>query len=68
MVDYSTMRPLVQFLGVPKLGKHHWSDGAGWMLAECMFRQIEAKTLETVRSSRFISLSCDEVTSIDNGS
>jgi hypothetical protein len=68
MMDYSAIRPMLQFLGVPKLAKRHWSDGVGWMLAECMFRQVEAKTLETVRSSRFISLSCDEVTSIDNGS
>jgi hypothetical protein len=68
MMDYSAIRPMLQFLGVPKLAKRHWNDGAGWMLAECIFRQVEAKTLETVRSSRFISLSCDEVTSIDNGS
>jgi hypothetical protein len=68
MVDYSGIRPMLQFLGVPKLTKRHWSDGAGWMLADCMFRQVEAKALETVRASRFISLSCDEVTSIDNGS
>jgi hypothetical protein len=38
------------------------------MLAEYMFRQVEAKAVETVKSSRFISLSSDEVTSIDNGS
>jgi hypothetical protein len=38
------------------------------MLAECMFRQVEAKALETVQAARFISLSCDEVTLIDNGS
>jgi hypothetical protein len=38
------------------------------VLAECKFRQVEAKALETVRSARFISLSCDEVTSTDNGS
>jgi hypothetical protein len=38
------------------------------MLVECMFWQVEAKALETVRSIRFISFSCNEVTSIDNGS
>jgi hypothetical protein len=38
------------------------------MLAECMFHQVEAKALETVQAARFISLSCDKVTSIDNGS
>jgi hypothetical protein len=68
MVDFSSIRPMLQFLAVPKLAKRHWSDGAGWVLAECIFRQVEAKALEMVRSARFISLSCDEVTSIDNGS
>jgi hypothetical protein len=40
MVDFSAIRPMLQFLGVPKLAKRHWSDGAGWVLAECMFRHI----------------------------
>jgi hypothetical protein len=30
---------------------------AGWMLAECMFQQVEVMTLEIVRSATFISLS-----------
>jgi hypothetical protein len=68
MVDYTAMRPLLQFIGVPKLAKRHWSDSVGWMLAECMFHQIEMKALDTVSSARFFSVSCDEVTSIDNGS
>jgi hypothetical protein len=68
MVDYGTSRSMLQFLGVPKLAKRHWNDVAGWILAECMFRQVEAKSLEMVKSARFISISCNEVTSIDNGS
>jgi hypothetical protein len=68
MVDYTAMRPLLQFISVPKLSKWHWSDSAGWMLAECMIRQIEAKALDTVSSARFFLVSCNEVTSIDNGS
>jgi hypothetical protein len=58
---------MLQFLGMPKLPKQHWNDGASWMLAECMFRQVEAKALETVQAARFISFSCDKITSIDNG-
>jgi hypothetical protein len=37
-VDYSDIQPMLQFLELPKLAKRHWSDGAGWMLVECMFR------------------------------
>jgi hypothetical protein len=68
IVDYETNRSMLQFLGVPKIVKRHWSDVAGWILAECMFRQVEAKSLEIVKCARFISTSCNEVTSIDNGS
>jgi hypothetical protein len=68
MVDFTALRPVLQFLSVPKLAKRHWSDSAGWMLAECMFHQVEAKALDIVNSARFFSVSCDEVTSIDNGS
>jgi hypothetical protein len=68
MVDFFGIRPMLQFLRVPKLAKRHWNDGIGWMLAKYMFRQVEAKGLETVRSARFILFSCNEVTSIDNES
>jgi hypothetical protein len=37
-------------------------------LPNACFGTFEAKALETVGSTKFISLSCDEVTSIDNGS
>jgi hypothetical protein len=33
-----------------------------------MYRQVEAKALDTVSSANFFSVSCDEVTSIDNDS
>jgi hypothetical protein len=68
MVDFTALRPVLQFLSTPKLAKQHWSDSAGWMLAECMFRQVEAKALDIVNSARFFSISYDEVTCIDNGS
>jgi hypothetical protein len=30
-VEFSAIRLMLQFLGVPKLPKRHWSDGAGWI-------------------------------------
>jgi hypothetical protein len=33
-----------------------------------MWRQVEAKHKEKIQYARFISVTCDEVTSIDNGS
>ena len=68
LVDYTALWPVLQFLHVPKLAKRHWSDSAGWMLVECMYRQVEVKALEKIRLAKFFSVSCDEVTSIDNGS
>jgi hypothetical protein len=37
MLEYATNQPLLQFLNVPKLARRHWSDGAGWVLVECLF-------------------------------
>jgi hypothetical protein len=66
MIDYTNSPKLYQFLSVPKLPQRHWSDGTGWILAECLHRQVELKTTEVIVAAMYISMSCDEVTSIDN--
>ena len=44
MLAYAALQPLLVFLDVPKLSKRHWSDSAGWELAECLYRQVQRKT------------------------
>jgi hypothetical protein len=38
MLEYESMKPLLQFLETPKLGLWHWSDNGGWLMAEHMSR------------------------------
>jgi hypothetical protein len=66
MMEYAALHPLFSFLGVPKMPKKHWSDGAGWELADCLYYQIQAKTKLVMQAARFFSITCDEVTSLDN--
>ena len=68
MLEYAAIQPLLEFLDVPKLPRRHWSDSAGWELAECLFHQVQCKTAEVISKARFFSISCDEVTTLDTQS
>jgi hypothetical protein len=48
--------------------KNHWSDFTGWVMAECLHKQLIKKIKEVVVGLKYFSLSCDEVTMIDNQS
>jgi hypothetical protein len=43
-------------------------DIVSWVLVEFMYMQIQDTTVKAIQSTRFIICSCDEVTTIDNGS
>ena len=68
MLEYTALQPLLCFLGVPKLPKKHWSNSAGWELATCLFTQVQLKTKKIMEKARFFSISCDEVSTLDNQS
>lgn len=68
MLEYQALQPLFTFLGVPKMPKRHWSDGAGWELAECLYHQVQLKMQATLKGARYFSITCDEVTTLDTQS
>jgi hypothetical protein len=68
MLEYEALQPLFEFLEVPKIPKRHWSDNAGWTMVEAMYTQVLNKTRTTISAARYIALSCDEVSCIDNSS
>ncbi len=43
----------------------HWSNTSGWEMASYMHDLVVNKTKSLVEAARFISLSCDEVTTFD---
>jgi hypothetical protein len=45
----------------------HWFDNDGWTLVNFIFMQVQEATLKAIQSTKFLAISCDELTTIDNG-
>jgi hypothetical protein len=63
MADYSSMRDLMQFLSVPNCPLKHWAQSTGWGIAKCLHDSVMQRTREVISIAKFVSVSCDEVTS-----
>jgi hypothetical protein len=46
----------------------YWSDSSGWKMAESLYNVVQKQTRRVVCGARYFSLSCDEVTTVDNQS
>ncbi len=44
----------------------HWFDGASWEMVNCICEQVLKITQSVVARSRFVFLSANEMTTIDN--
>jgi hypothetical protein len=40
MLEFEAMKPLFSFFNVLLNPKHHWSDYVGWVMAECLHKQV----------------------------
>jgi len=68
MLECESLRPLFEFLVVPKNNKKHWSDTFSWTMVEFM-RQVVMKAIRAaIQASHYIALHCDEVSIIHNQS
>jgi hypothetical protein len=67
MSKYEALRELLRFLGVPKLPLRHWSDSLAWDMAAHMHLEITTTKREMLQGAWYFSVSCDEVTTMDNG-
>ncbi len=65
MTNYENMSKLLQFLDVKDILRTHWSTLVGLRMASYMHELVVKKTKDLVQATRFISLSCDEVTTMD---
>jgi hypothetical protein len=68
MLEYESMKGFLQFLQVKNCPQKHWCDNTGWSMAEIVHNVVKAATADAVKAANFISISCDEVTSVDNQS
>jgi hypothetical protein len=63
MTNYENINKLLQFLYVKDCPKLHWSHTSVWGMAISMHELVINKTKGLVQVVRFISFSCDEITS-----
>ena len=46
----------------------HWTKRSGWKMAESLFNVVQARTKEIVSTAPYFSITCAEVTTLDNQS
>lgn len=63
LLEYSN---LSSFLRVPHYPMSHWSIYVGWKMENCLAEVEKKNVQERVKESKFILLSLDEVTTVDN--
>jgi hypothetical protein len=68
MLEYESLSLLFEFLDVPYMPRAHWSDSSGWIMAEFLYDMVRSEIRSRVSSADFIAVTCDETTSVDNGS
>jgi hypothetical protein len=68
MLEYGSMKQLFTFLKMPHLSKKHESDNSGWLITKYLYRQVIRKVVEVLAATRYVSITCDEVITMDNQS
>jgi hypothetical protein len=68
MTDYPNYMKYLSFLQVSNFPSSHWSVTSGWEWAKYLARVEKDDLKEKIANARFLSLSLDEVTAIDNTS
>jgi hypothetical protein len=68
MLEYESLYELFKSLGIPNNPSMHWFDDVIWVLVEYMYMQVQDAILKAIKYTRFLTCSCDEDITIDNGS
>ncbi len=68
MTKHTTMQTLFMQLNVLDNPIKLWFNGCRWEMVDCMSKQVLKQTQTIVVGASFLSLSVDEVTTIDNQS
>jgi hypothetical protein len=66
--NFENMHGLLSFWKVENNLKNHWTYTSGWGMVGCMNNVVLATTKMAIQTIKFINVSCNEVTSIDNQS
>jgi hypothetical protein len=66
MLEYETHMELFDFLNLEEILKMHWINSVGWAMAQHMHNMVLEANIYTIIVVRYISLTCYEVSIIDN--
>jgi hypothetical protein len=61
MQEYEAIRPLSEFLAMPKYSKKHWNDSSSWTMVEFMHYEVMKATKVAMEVVCYVVLSCDDV-------
>ena len=68
MSYFGENRMLYQVIGLKNVPQSHLSDTSGWEIAKCL-SMVEKEDMKLcVQKAKYISISLDEVTAVDNTS
>jgi hypothetical protein len=56
MLEYEALRPLFQFLQMPKNNKKHWSDNFSWTMVKFMHQDVLRETKAIVGATCYVAL------------
>jgi hypothetical protein len=68
MLEYKSGAALYEFLNVPNFPRMHWSKNSGWIMADFMYVEVRNAISRVLVSANYVTLTCAEVSTIDNGS
>jgi hypothetical protein len=63
--QFESISKLLDVFDVMDFPKTYWSNTSGWEMAFCMHDLVVNKTKTLVEVVKFISLSCDEMTTFN---
>ncbi len=68
MLEYEAHKDLFDFLNLEENPKMHWTNNSSWAMVQHMHGIIFKATKPTMGTSQYLSLICDEISTIDNQS
>ena len=68
MSEYKLLFSLFEPINVPFMPRAHWSDSNSWIMVEFLYYMVRCRIRSKVSFAIFVTVTCDETTSVDNGS
>jgi hypothetical protein len=68
MLEYEVHKELFNFFNLEEDPKMHWTNSSSWAMVQHMHGTVLEATKSNVGATQFISLTYDEVSTIDNQS